>query len=279
MEEGDALKPKKTVSKYLLGASLLCVAIVASVLINGALNKLDNAQSNNDGNEFFIGSGADYPVFHTLEDMIHASEYILAGSFGDLLHSYNMSRDSDNVQLESKIHYTEGEIYRFNVQSALKGDLQKDVVNVVLKRSERIDGAIDGDMLLSGMAVRELELSGDNSDSFDRYAFEVVDPRYMKPDIRENVILFLQYDSIFDDELLDAYYPSGEPYVIRVNIDGSVQLKSNLLYSEDRVFPAEPQLFITENGNKIRYMSYVANDIIEDNVSHLSYEDILQKIH
>ena len=108
----------------------------------------------------------------------------------------------------------------------------------------------------------------------DPYAFDIVYDYYLEPQLHEPIMLFLNYDDLFD-----LYFASGAPNVIAIKSDGSIELKSNLIKTQSQSKVAEQdQIFHSEGGKPIYYRSSASSDVVEDYLGEGTLKEILQKM-
>jgi len=223
--------------------------------------------------DFVIMTSSDFPYRQNLSAMITGAEYIVVGSFQEFVTSFNNARERFEIELPSAEHHHEGRVYQFRVDAVLKGDLVEDIIHINLPHFRLRQGSINNAVISStGSLLQE-------ATEFDPYSVEILNPRFMEPVIGETIILFLNYNPLARDYVDLAAYPqinglfrpSGEPYVIILNADGYVQLKSNLLNPEK----AQPQIFESEGGRTIIVHSDISDIVLEDTISGLSLGELL----
>ena len=257
------------IDKYHVAIALLCVVILASFTLNNQDKQQNLADIRNSGMEYTIKTYSDYPLYYSLGDMTSSADYIVLGKYNKFEKTWNMNRNPENpLASEDEVYYFEGEIYEFQVIDVIKGAIEQDNIFVNLPHTKQIRGEISNQVLNASGEIIKV------ATEVDPYSFNVAYDYYFRPQLKETVLLFLSYDSLFN-----IYFPSGEPYVIAVKTDGVVELRSNLIRTSDRVKSVEqPQIFSSEGGQFVYYSSEWADNIIEDYLGKTTIKDVLQEM-
>ena len=251
---------KSKVGKTIGWILAVCVVLAAVLWVWGPFSPRERVA-------LTLSAHSDYPMTEDLHVMADTADCIVVGAFEAFLDTWNMSRDVENPQLPSSQYYIEGELYRFQVDAVLKGEIAESAIQINLPHSERITGEIDNavqdDMGNVIQAATE----------FDPYRFDAVYAYYIQPVLGETVILFLDHSPTFD-----CYYPAIEPYVIVLGPEGDLTLKSNFLEDAAATERLESQYFTSQGGQRIEFRSGMAQTVLTDRISDLTLDQFLEEI-
>lgn len=255
-------------------AIAVVMAVAAAVILTGALIKKTNADNSvktkgavsmtepNAGTGSSLGSVVrfiDIDTPESLEDMASLADIIAVGRFDGLDSVWNMARDQDDPAKEEKELYTEGRLYGFTVENTVKGAAPAGRILVNFRYSEAMTH-VDSEAVTDKAG----EIIRDGTES--RYVFQAKDGLFIEPDFENTYILFLKYDPISG-----YYYGAAEPFMIRF-VNGTAELLSNLIGTDG-------ELRQTVEVNEFKTIDVVTRVCpIEDNVSGLSMEEVLQRI-
>ncbi|MCI8609593.1 MAG: hypothetical protein HFE73_08110 [Firmicutes bacterium] len=187
----------------------------------------------------------DYPVALNLEEMVGAADPVVVGKYLEFDSKWNMCREIGNIENEDTERYVEGHLYRFSVEDVLYGDIEDTIILVNHRFSESA----------------KIEMGDGNVSEIT-----VHDPLYIKPDLGQTYILFLNYNNEFGN-----YYGAIEPFSIKSSGD-TVELQSNLIEKKGDFIET------------IRVSRFQTVDVkscaleIEDTISGVSYMDIKSQI-
>lgn len=176
------MKNKLRFAIPVIAAAILSIAIYKV----GFSNATANTSSMSSGKSFSYTT-LDYPTSATIKDLSKSSDIIVSGHYLGFDKSWNMARDPENISQEDSTKKVEGRIYNFKVDKFIKGSGSNSIkVNLTYKLS---DGTI----------------------------FE----NYEEPKIGNQVVLFLKYDSNFDN-----YYAPSYPFEFGTD-NGKLQLDTH----------------------------------------------------
>ncbi len=164
---------------------------------------------------------SDYPTAASIDAMEAASEYIVVGQYTAYDSSWNMARNPLTPEVEDTDHYTEGRLYRFQVDRVLRGELESDEILINLRYSETVtavesNAVVDHDGRIVKAATQENTLS-----------FVAHDPLFIEPELGVTYILFLSKNAE-----TGHFYSAVEPFSIKDN-QGMAVLQSNLIDHDD----------------------------------------------
>ena len=164
-----------------------------------------------------FGMSGDLPMTSHLDGMYDFADYIVIGRFGGFEEAVNMARNWWNPLEDDPYNYSRGHVYSFHVHSVQKGFIESDTISIVLQYLRRVSGEIRNDIIdAQGQIVRPAT----EIDPWEIYARSGL---YMEPVPGETVMLFLNYSS-----LTEQFFPALEPYMIVLEDDGTMRVKSNL---------------------------------------------------
>ncbi|PWW42343.1 MULTISPECIES: matrixin family metalloprotease [Paenibacillus] len=185
----------------------------------------------------------DFPTTNKLEEMVQESDIIVIGEYQDGFETWNMLRDPNNSQKESEEAFVEGQLYDFKIDNVIKGNVDGGNIKVNHRAAESLT----------------LKFSEDVEEQVT-----VSDLFYIAPKTKSKYVLFLK-----QNKELDNYYGAIEPFSVTIDDNNFVKLNSNIIGSE-----GTSQEFQLNNVT-------VHNDIldsIEDNISGMSLEELLNKV-
>ena len=136
-----------------------------------------------------------HPSYDKLEYMYYSSSHIIIGNYSGYESSWNSIRNPANPLEEMEEEYLEAQIYDFYVRTAIKGELESDTIRITIPYRWRF--------------------THNNNEIF------ADDPYFIEPDPKETVMLFLNYN-----ELFDLYAAACVPSTIMIDEDEITHLKS-----------------------------------------------------
>ena len=250
------LKRKSSVLSYTTVSTLLLIVVFSFVFLEPRNNE------NTIGKRPDIIMGYDIAVATDLSQMIEKSAFIVIGKYKAFSSSWNMARNPDDISQEDSENYTEGLLYTFIIDEVLKGELnERDIL--VNHRYSEIVSVLESDAVTDDRGVIVKEATIENVVSFTLH-----DPLYISPVLDAPYILFLDRDA-------NSGYFHGpiEPFSIRITSDNNAVLESNLIDSEGYF---EETISV---GDAQSFSVYISKGVaIEDNISTMSPEDIVQQI-
>ena len=195
----------------------------------------------------------DFDVTDTLTDLINKSDVIVVGKYiSNVYDSWNMARSMEDISKEDRYHYSEGHLYKFDVEQVLKGKVEQIItINIPYKRNGYINTS-SGNISEQGLTDDKILLKEIHS----------IDPLYIKPDVEKKYVLFLSYDSFFD-----YYYGSTEPYRIIIDDDNNLSIESNLL--------SDSTIGDVIEYDKEKFVIYHNNTRISDFISDVNLNELV----
>lgn len=184
---------KRIVVIVLIGFTILLLAGISFYFYN-TLNGTDK-------NEPFHLSEVE--TADNLDQMVEAADLIVVGQYKGLYSTVNMIRGNQNETKESTEEYLGGKVYNFHINRILKGNVEDDTIHIVHRYSNKFD--------------IEETLGHENKE------VEEADPTYIKPSIGKTYIAFINHP-----EVEDFYGQSLEPYLIKVDDEEQVEIKSHI---------------------------------------------------
>lgn len=182
----------------------------------------------------------DTPSYRNLEDPAANADCIVVGTYTAFEGTWNMSRDPADISREASDSYVEGRLYRFQVCSALKGEVSEAQFSVNLRYGEQVTW-------------------GDDS-------FFVTDPSYVEPALDQTYLLFLTREQ---SQAFDGYYGTGSTFAVRLEDSGAAQLEISRESGSETV--------ITPSGKRI-VIERDTDSPAEDHISGMSAEEVLETI-
>lgn len=143
-----------------------------------------------------------------LSDMVKQADMIVLGSYKSHHSTINMARDPEAMNKESTDKYIAGKVFRFKVKENLKGQLDEEMIKI----AHRLSVPFEIEEILG---YRDEEV-------------EDVDPTYIKPVYDKTYIVFLKKGFVDD-----IYVRAIEPFLIAVNEENEVEMKSNIVEEID----------------------------------------------
>ncbi len=244
--------------KKLLALPLLAIAIIAIGIgvYHGSGADRDSQKVDS------ITVSYDYPVAANLQQMVDGADYIVVGEYVGFNTSWNMARNPDNIDEADSENYVEGRLYDFNVDSAIKGNINDTSILINHRYSETIstvesNAEIDAEGRIIKEATESKELS-----------FDISSPFFIEPEYNCKYILFLSKDDHFQN-----YYAAIEPFAIKIT-DGTAALQSNLLNKNGDM----TQSIKTDDSKEVIVIIDVGNISIKDEVTGKSSEEVIRVI-
>src|SRR5699024_3779344 len=136
-------------------------------------------------------------------EMIEKADVIVIGQYEGMNSTVNLIREDEDETKESTEEYIDAKVYNFHIDKTLKGKVEEDSILLAHRYSKKF--AIDE---ILGHEVKEVEEA---------------DPTYIKPSMRKTFVAFLK-----NPEVEDFYEQSVEPYLIKVDDNEQVEVKSNI---------------------------------------------------
>ena len=208
---------------------------------------------------------SDSPISADLCDMYNRADLVAVGQYQELEERWNMFRNPENPAEEAEDAYFEGHIYRFAVESVLKGVETDGEIRVNIPDKRTLRGEVPNLVVdANGQVLQE-------ATGTDPYVFDSIWEFYMEPDPEETVILFLS-----DNQAEDRYFPAIEPFTIALEADGHLALRSNLLLPEAELREKLETPFQTEGGKTLVYQIEAAP--IQDSISGMTLPELLEMV-
>ena len=203
---------------------------------------------------------SDMEIADCIERMAEASDVIVLGSFDGSYSVWNMSRDTSDPAKESAENYVEGRLYGFDVSEVIKGNASADRILVNYRCSESMlfessDAVVNEEGVITGKASESRS-----------FAFMAKDQLFIEPKQHDTYMLFLKFDPTFND-----YYAAIHPFAVRF-AEGRAELESNLIGLEGGL----SETVEVEGLGYVKAVTQICG--IEDHVSGLSIEEVLQKV-
>lgn len=155
-----------------------------------------------------INVSYDFPSASTIQEMASEADVVISGEYtSNEYEKWNMSRNPENPLKESSEKYTEGRLYKFKVESVLKGTLSDKEIKVNHRVAEMI----------------KVELEEGKTQEV-----KVADPRFIEPTAGQKYLLFLK-----KDDKLNNYYGAIEPFSVIITNQDNVRVESNLVGKQD----------------------------------------------
>lgn len=202
---------------------------------------------------------SDYATADSLEALVNQAEYIVAGRYIAFDSSWNMARDAQNPAEDDADSYTEGRLYRFQVDRVIAGDLAPGEILVNLRYGQTL-------------TVQESNAVTDETGRVTREATQrrtlslsVLDPLYIEPQLGKPYLLFLNRGARTGN-----YFGAAEPFAI-LSDDGQARLQSNLL--SQTVFSEQVAL---DGGRSIEVTTHVP--ALADFVGESDFDDVLERV-
>ena len=186
-------KPLKKIIVVLIGFTI--------ILLTGVTIYFYKTLSQTEKNEAFHLS--EIETAENFTEMIEKADVIVIGQYEGLNSTVNLIREDEDETKESTEEYLGGKIYNFHIDKTLKGKVEEDSILLAHRYSKQF--AIDE---ILGHEDKEVEEA---------------DPTYIKPSMRKTYIAFLK-----NPEVEDFYEQSVEPYLIKVDDNEQVEVKSNI---------------------------------------------------
>lgn len=146
---------------------------------------------------------SDIETASNLKNMVKSADVIVVGQYKGLYSTINLARDEQDRSKESTEEYLGGKVYSFHVDQTLKGELKDNSIHIVHRYSNQF----------------EIEETLGHEDK----EVEQADPTYIKPSMGKTYIAFIK-----QPEVEDFYEQSVEPYLIKVDTDEQVEIKSQI---------------------------------------------------
>ncbi|MDO4732326.1 MAG: hypothetical protein Q4B50_02250 [Bacillota bacterium] len=216
---------------------------------------------------YLLVSHADIPIHHSLESMQNWAPIIVAGYFEREVDLWNASRDPEDITKPSEKHYTAARIYRFRTEEVLKGEEIPEEISVSFAYSRKREGKIPNSYVNEqGQTVRE-----DTEE--DSYSFHTVYSFFTEPPLNQKILLFLKYE-----EGNTVYFSAGYPSMIALRENGSPELLSSLVQTEENQEP-QPQIFQSVGGRDIYYYDSGLNpDRVTNFLEGMDLDDLLDEM-
>ncbi|SDY04025.1 hypothetical protein SAMN05421736_101207 [Evansella caseinilytica] len=242
------MKAKQSLALYIIH-----ITILSLVLFTGCSTQEQNNMtflSNNEEQSIEVKVFYDYPVAENLEAMATEADVVVRGTFSRFKETWNMARHPVDISEPDRENYVEGHLYEFDVDEVILGQIDNKQMTVNYRYSELI------------------QVENSKEDLFD---ITVEDPRYIKPELNTEYILFLNYDDDFDN-----YYGAIEPFQLQMTKDSQVELITKLTSNELQIAESANNTFTLDDGTIVHVDSEL--DRIDDHITGLKFEDIITKI-
>lgn len=155
-----------------------------------------------------INLSYDFPTASTIQEMASEADVVISGEYtSNEYEKWNMSRNPENPSEESSEKYAEGRLYKFKVDSVVKGNLSEKEIKVNHRAFDMI----------------KVELEEGKPQEV-----KVDDPRFIEPTAGQKYLLFLKKDN-----KLNNYYGAIEPFSVIITNQDNVQVESNLVGKQD----------------------------------------------
>ena len=189
------------VSKVLKRTIIVFIICFTILLLTGIAVYFYNTLQQTAKNETFHLS--EIETAENFTEMIEKADVIVIGQYEGLNSTVNLIREDEDETKESTEEYLGGKIYNFHIDKTLKGKVEEDSILLAHRYSKKF--AIDE---ILGHEDKEVEEA---------------DPTYIKPSMGKTYIAFLKKPKIED-----FYEQSVEPYLIKVDDNEQVEVKSNI---------------------------------------------------
>ena len=215
-----------------------------------------------------FGMSGDFPMASHLDIMHDLADYVVIGRFGEFEEAVNTARNWRNHLEEDPNNYHLGRIYSFHVHEVLKGQTYSDTISIVLQYLRRFSGEIRNDIIdAQGQIVRPAT----EIDPWEIYARSGL---YMEPIPEDTVMLFLSYSSL--DE---QFFPALEPYVIVLEDDGTMRVRSNLFLPREEREKLAVTHGTSQSGRPITFTwRTVLTEGIRDTISGKDTVEIIDEL-
>lgn len=199
----------------------------------------------------------DYPVATNLEGMISNADYVVVGKYTGFDSTWNMSRNPNNPAEADDDNYTEGRLYCFEIEEVLLGEIEEEEILVNQKYSNTVS-ITESNAVLN--QAGEIIQPATESQTFD---VVVHYPLYIEPELNTTYVLFLHKNTSADN-----YYGACEPFIVQVNSNETVELKSNLIGQQTSF----NEVAYSEEGNMVECVTEMGEPLL-DTISGDSFED------
>lgn len=186
------------VFKRIIIVFIICFTIL---LLTGIAFYFYNTLQQTEKNESFHLS--EIKTAKNLSEMIEEADVIVIGQYEGLNSTVNLIREEEDETKESTEEYLGGKIYNFHIDETLKGEVEEDSILLAHRYSKKF--AIDE---ILGHEDKEVEEA---------------DPTYINPSMGKTYVAFLKKPKVED-----FYEQSAEPYLIKVDDNEQVEVKSNV---------------------------------------------------
>lgn len=203
------------------------------------------------GGEAELYISYDRAIAEGLDEMVSNADWIVLGRYTAFDSTWNMSRDPNDPSKPSDDQYTEGRIYRFQVEHIYKGELAKTEILVSHRYSQTKE-------------MRLLDSQG--TLTTQPVSFVLMEPLYQEPVIGDEYVLFLTQG-------YTGYYQSpAHPFQIRIDNNAVAHLCSPLTAGNDTFFQT-----VNANGRQM-IVSIDAGTAINDWITGMSKEALLHQL-
>ena len=205
---------------------------------------------------------SDYHMESDLQGMYDKAAFVVIGQFGEFQSSWNMARDLNDSTQESTERRRDGHIYEFNVEQIIKNETDdlRQSIEINLPYSETKTGILPP------------EQTGGKKES--SYSLEIPEDFYMQPKQNTRYMLFLSYTG----QAFDLYYPTAEPYRIRIGEGDILSLESNLLLSDAEKEARSLHQGKAEGGEEIFVRTDKLKHSFDDQISGLTLQEALDQL-
>lgn len=225
---------------------LVSVALVALVYVRygGAPQQLN-------GSDAVIMISQDRLIVEGIAEMVEQATWVVSGRYTAFETAWNMSRDPNDPAKPSEKDYTEGRLYRFQVETVYIGDLEAQEILVSHRYSQR-----------NSMPL--LDKNGKISKT--PTTFTVADPLYQEPVLGDEYVLFLTKSRT-------GYYQSpAHPFQIRIDESGIADLCTPLTDHDG------PFLQTVDADGRELTVSVRAGPNISDTITGMTRQQLLEAI-
>jgi len=193
----------------------------------------------------------DRMVVEGITEMVEHATWVVSGRYTAFDATWNMSRDPNDPQKPSEKDYTEGRLYRFQVETVYIGDLEAQEILVSHRYSQR-----------NSMPL----LDKNKNISKTPTTFTVADPLYQEPVLGDEYVLFLTKGKT-------GYYQSpAHPFQVRIDESGIANLCTPLT---DHGGPFLQT--VDANGSEL-IVSIRAGYKISDTITGMSRQQLIDEI-
>lgn len=187
--EGERMMGKKKIILTILSTFIIIVGSIYLFESNNQNNKKNTTSANSTPiqkqNKNLLISH-DFALTSDLSEMFEQSDVIVLGTYKNFDSSWNMARNSYDLNKEAKDHYIEGKLYNFSVDEVLAGDLQTNEIRINHRYSEIIDyEETSGDEIVSPKGILIKEPS-----KVTIHKLENKDPSFIEPEYNKQYIVF-----------------------------------------------------------------------------------------